>query len=67
MAFYNPMYMISRRPPPIETVGGVLLNSSAINGTAQYVLRDVELPFAVLFLVTWRVMRAGRAGGMSTC
>ena len=40
MAFYNPMYMISRRPAPIETVGGVLLNSSAINGTAQYGLTD---------------------------
>ncbi len=34
MAIYNPMYMISRRPAPIETVGG------ETRGTAQYVVTD---------------------------
>jgi hypothetical protein len=34
MAMYNPMYMISRRPAPIETVGG------ETRGTAQYVVTD---------------------------
>ena len=34
MAMFNPMYMISRRPAPIETVGG------EVRGTAQYVLTD---------------------------
>jgi hypothetical protein len=36
MAMYNPMYMISRRPAPIETVGG------DVRGTAQYVVTDGE-------------------------
>jgi hypothetical protein len=34
MSIYNPMYMISRRPPPIETVGG------DTRGTAPYVITD---------------------------
>ena len=34
MAMFNPMYMISRRPAPIETVGG------ETRGTAQYVVTD---------------------------
>jgi L-ascorbate metabolism protein UlaG (beta-lactamase superfamily) len=34
MSIYNPMYMISRRPPPIETVGGDTRN------TAPYVVTD---------------------------
>jgi len=34
MSIYNPMYMISRRPPPIETVGG------DTRGTAPYVVTD---------------------------
>jgi hypothetical protein len=34
MSIYNPMYMISRRPAPIETVGG------ETRGTAQYVVTD---------------------------
>ena len=34
MSMYNPMYMISRRPAPIETVGG------EVRGTAQYVVTD---------------------------
>ena len=34
MSMYNPMYMISRRPAPIETVGG------ETRGTAQYVVTD---------------------------
>ncbi len=36
MAMFNPMYMISRRPAPIETVG------SPVGGTAQYVVTDGE-------------------------
>ena len=34
MSIYNPMYMISRRPPPIETVGG------DTRSTAPYVITD---------------------------
>jgi L-ascorbate metabolism protein UlaG (beta-lactamase superfamily) len=34
MSIYNPMYMISRRPPPIETVGG------DTRSTAPYVVTD---------------------------
>ena len=34
-AIYNPMYMISRRPPPIETVGGTTM-------TGKYVISDDE-------------------------
>jgi len=34
MAMFNPMYMISRRPAPIETVGG------DTRGTAPYVITD---------------------------
>ena len=34
MSMFNPMYMISRRPAPIETVGG------EVRGTAQYVVTD---------------------------
>jgi glyoxylase-like metal-dependent hydrolase (beta-lactamase superfamily II) len=34
MSIYNPMYMISRRPPPIETTGG------DTRGTAPFVLTD---------------------------
>jgi hypothetical protein len=33
MATYSPMYMISRRPPPIETVGGTTM-------TGKYVISD---------------------------
>lgn len=36
LAIYNPMYMISRRPAPIETVGG------EARGTATYVVTDGE-------------------------
>ena len=36
MAKYNPMYWISRRPPPIETVAG------EVRGTAKYVVTDGE-------------------------
>ncbi len=36
LSFYNPMYMISRRPAPIETVGG------ESRGTATYVVADGE-------------------------
>lgn len=36
LAVYNPMYMISRRPAPIETVGG------DTRATAPYVLTDGE-------------------------
>lgn len=36
MAFYSPMYMISRRPAPIETVGG------PVRGTGLYVVTDGE-------------------------
>ena len=36
LAMYNPMYMISRRPAPIETVGG------EARGTATYVVTDGE-------------------------
>jgi L-ascorbate metabolism protein UlaG (beta-lactamase superfamily) len=36
MSIYNPMYMISRRPPPIETVGG------DTRGTGPYVVTDGE-------------------------
>ena len=35
MSFYNPMYMISRRPPPIETVGGTTM-------IGKYVISDDE-------------------------
>jgi hypothetical protein len=34
MSIYNPMFMISRRPPPIETVGG------DTRATAPYVITD---------------------------
>lgn len=34
MAMYSPMYMISRRPAPIETVGG------PVGGTGKYVVTD---------------------------
>ena len=34
MSIYNPMYMISRRPPPIETVAG------DTRGTAPFVITD---------------------------
>ncbi len=34
MSIYNPMYMISRRPPPIETVGG------DTRATGPYVITD---------------------------
>ena len=34
MSYYNPMYWISRRPPPIETVAG------AAGGTGKYVVTD---------------------------
>ena len=36
LAFYNPMYWISRRPPPIETVAG------EARSTAKYVVTDGE-------------------------
>jgi len=36
MSIYNPMYMISRRPPPIETVGG------DTRATGPYVVTDGE-------------------------
>jgi glyoxylase-like metal-dependent hydrolase (beta-lactamase superfamily II) len=36
MAMFNPMYMISRRPAPIETVGG------DVRGTASYGISDGE-------------------------
>src|SRR4029077_16814189 len=35
MATFNPMYMISRRPPPIETVGGTTM-------VGKYVISDDE-------------------------
>jgi hypothetical protein len=35
MTTYNPMYMISRRPPPIETVGGTTM-------VGKYVISDDE-------------------------
>ena len=35
MSTYNPMYMISRRPPPIETVGGTTM-------VGKYVISDDE-------------------------
>jgi len=35
MEIYNPMYMISRRPPPIETVGGT-------TSIGKYVISDDE-------------------------
>jgi hypothetical protein len=36
MSKYNPMYWISRRPPPIETVEG------EVRGTGKYVVTDGE-------------------------
>ena len=30
MTTYNPMYMISRRPPPIETVGGTTMTGGTV-------------------------------------
>jgi L-ascorbate metabolism protein UlaG (beta-lactamase superfamily) len=38
MALYNPMYMISRRPPPIETVAS--FSSGPGGGAAKYVITD---------------------------
>ena len=42
MAFYSPMYMISRRPAPIETVGG------PVRGTGMYVITDGQRMLEVL-------------------
>ena len=42
MSIFNPMYMISRRPPPIETVGG------ETRSTAQYVVTDGERMMEIL-------------------
>ena len=40
MAFYNPMYMISRRPAPIETVAS--FSGGPGGGAAKYVITDGE-------------------------
>jgi glyoxylase-like metal-dependent hydrolase (beta-lactamase superfamily II) len=42
MAKFNPMYWISRRPPPIETVAG------EVRGTGKYVVTDGEQILEVL-------------------
>ncbi|MGE3843296.1 MAG: MBL fold metallo-hydrolase, partial [Vicinamibacterales bacterium] len=42
MAFYNPMYWISRRPPQIETVAG------EARGSAKYVVTDGERILEIL-------------------
>jgi glyoxylase-like metal-dependent hydrolase (beta-lactamase superfamily II) len=42
MALYNPMYWISRRPPPIETVAG------EARSTAKYVVTDGERMLEVI-------------------
>jgi hypothetical protein len=42
MAEFNPMYWISRRPPPIETVAG------EVRGTGKYVVTDGERILEIL-------------------
>jgi glyoxylase-like metal-dependent hydrolase (beta-lactamase superfamily II) len=53
MSFFNPMYWISRRPPPIETVG----NSADFggpgagsSGSVRYVITDHERMMEVLYV-----------------
>ena len=53
MALFNPMYWISRRPPPIETVAG------EPRSTAKYVVTDGERILEVI-KVRGRGLRAGR-------
>jgi L-ascorbate metabolism protein UlaG (beta-lactamase superfamily) len=48
MALYNPMYMISRRPPPIETVASFAGGPGG--GAAKYVITDGERVLEIIHM-----------------
>ena len=53
MSFFNPMYWVSRRPPPIATVGNVADFGGPANGSGgnvRYVITDHERMMEVLYV-----------------
>ena len=53
MSFFNPMYWVSRRPPPIATVGNIADFGGPANGSGggvRYVITDHERLMEVLYV-----------------
>jgi hypothetical protein len=53
MSFFNPMYWVSRRPPPIATVGNLADFGGPANGSGgnvRYVITDHERMMEVLYV-----------------